>query len=136
MWRGIQLPTPLILVIKAILYVEMLATELYPGFDLVDVLEPHMARRYRKKIYKRLEPLELRHPRKSGTDIGDAAVAAANYLKDLPQQVTSIMGKIDRGELEFRTREVGKANHTSQTLFNILIIALIIGLIIFVVIKF
>lgn len=135
LWRGIHLPTPLILVIKAILYVEMLAIELYPGFDLQNILEPHMARRFRRKIYKRMEPLELRHPRKSGTDIGDAAVVAANYLKDLPRQVSSIMGKIERGELEFRTREVGKANNAAQTLFNILIIALIIGLIIIVVLK-
>ncbi len=135
LWSGIQLPLPLILVIKAILYVEMLAIELYPGFDLVDVLEPHMERRFRKKIYKRLEPLELRHPRKSGTDIGDAAVAAADYLKDLPRQLTSITSKIERGELEFRTREVGKGNH-NLSVFNIIILLLIIGLIIVVVIKF
>ena len=133
---GIHLPLPLTLIIKTLLYVEMLATELWPGFDIQGNLEKHAKRRRRKKLYHRLDPADLRHPRQTGAEVGDALIEAADYVKDLPRQVTSIMGKIERGELEFRTKEVGKANHVNQTLFNMLIIALIIGLIIVVVMKF
>ena len=133
---GVHLPHPAALIIKTLLYVEMLATELWPAFDIQDNLETHSKRRLRKKIYHRLDPADIRYPRKTGADIGDALIEAADYVKDLPRQVASVMGKIERGELEFRTKEVGGRNHSHQTLFNILIIALIIGLIIFVVIKF
>ncbi len=133
---GVYLPLPGTLIIKTLLYVEMLATELWPGFDIQDNLEKHAKRRLRTKLYHRLDPADLRHPRQTGAEVGDALIEAADYVKDLPRQVTSIMGKIERGELEFRTREVGKAHRVNQTLFNILIIALIIGLIIFVVMKF
>ena len=133
---GVHLPLPATLIIKTLLYVEMLATDLWPGFDIQDNLEIHTKRRLRRKIYHRLDPTDIRHPRETGADIGDALIEAADYIKDLPRQVSSIMSKIERGELEFRTKEVGGEHHTNQTLFNILIIALIIGLIIIVVIKF
>ena len=133
---GVSLPLPSTLIIKTLLYVEMLATELCPGFDIQDNLEKHSRRRLRRKLYHRLDPTDLRHPRRTGADIGDALIEAADYAKDLPKQVSSIMGKMERGELEFRTREVGGREHTNQTLFNILIVMLIIGLIIIVVMKF
>ena len=132
---GVHLPLPLTLIIKTLLYVEMLATELCPGFDIMDNVETHTRRRWRKKIYHRLDPTDLRHPKESGADIGDALIAAADYLKDLPKQVSSITSKIDRGELEFRTREVGKGHH-SLSAFDIIILLLLMGLIIVVVIKF
>lgn len=133
--HGIKLPQPLLLVIKTLLYVEALASELYPGFDVLDMLQPHVNRRLRRKLYAKLAPFDLRHPVELADDLAEATEYAADFAKDIPRRLTVIADKIERGELEFRTREVGGEHHSNQTLFNILIIALIIGLIIVVVIK-
>jgi ubiquinone biosynthesis protein len=125
---GIKLPQPLVLVIKTLLYVEMLANELYSGFDVLDMVEPHVNRRLRKKYREKADILDLTKPRKLG-DWLDAASEAADFAKDLPRQATAIMNKLERGELEFKTNNNNNHNHL---IWGIIAIGAIIALIVVV----
>ena len=70
---GIKLPQPSVLVIKTLLYVEMLANDLYPGFDVLEMVEPHVKRRLKRKWVERFDIVNARGPRKLVEDLLDAA---------------------------------------------------------------
>ena len=125
--QGIKLPQPLVLVIKTLLYVEMLANELYPGFDVLDMLQPHVDRRLRKKLIEKVDVLDLRQPKELVSDLLDAAGEAADFAKDLPRQVAAIMTKLERGELELKMKNNNNNNHLIWSIFaTVVIIALLV----------
>jgi len=124
---GIKLPQPLILVIKTLLYVEMLANELYPGFDVMDMVRPRVDRRLRKKLIEKVDVLDLRQPKELVSDLLDAAGEAADFAKDLPRQVAAIMTKLERGELELKLKNNNNNNHLIWSIFaTVVIIALLV----------
>lgn len=131
--HGVKLPQPLVLVIKTLLYMEMLANELYPGFDVLDMLQPHVDRRLRQKLIEKVDVLDLREPIELVSDLLDAAGEAADFAKDLPRQVTAIMGKLERGELELRLKN--SSNHSNHLIWGITAVVIIIALLIIIILK-
>ena len=128
---GVKLPHPLILVIKTLLYVEMLANELDPGFDVLDMVKPHVNSRLRKKYIKKVDFLDLTKP-KELADWLDTAGEAVDFLKDLPRQISTVMNKIERGEMEFKVKH--NSNNNNHLVWDIAIVAIIV-LLVFIIFK-
>ena len=124
---GIKLPNPMILVIKALLFAEMLANEIYSGFDVLDMVKPHVNRRLRKKYKEKVDILDLTKPKQLG-DWLDSAGEAADFIKDLPRQTTAIMNKLERGEMEFKVNN-NNNNHAIWAIAIVVIIALLVVII-------
>jgi ubiquinone biosynthesis protein len=129
---GIKLPLPLVLVIKTLLYCEMLANELYPGFDVMDMVKPHVNRRLRGKYRRKVDALGLTEPKDLVSDLLDAAKEAFDFAKDFPRQATAIMNKIERGEMEFK---VTNNNHNNHLIWGIAISAIIITLLVVIILQ-
>ena len=129
---GVRLPRHLVLVFKTYLYVEVLANELYPGFNVYDMFDPHLRRLGLKRLRNKADVLGLTEPKELLVDLADSAGEAVDFLKDLPRQVTAIMNKIERGEMEFKVRNNNNNNHSVG---NIAIVA-IIALLVIIVLKF
>ena len=130
---GIKLPQPLVLVIKTLLYVEMLGNELYPGFDVMDMVKPHVDRRVRRKLAEQVDILDVREPRELIGGLLDSASEAVDFVKDLPRQATAIMDKIERGELEFKMNS-SNSNH-NHIIWTIIPVLIIIALLVIIVLR-
>jgi ubiquinone biosynthesis protein len=129
---GVKLPPPLVLVIKTLLYVEMLANELYSGFDVLDMVEPHVNRRLRKKYREKADVFNFTNPKDMLSDLADAADEAVDFIKNFPRQMNTIMDKAERGELEFNVKN---SSHSSHLMWGIIVGVVIVVLLIIIIVK-
>ena len=126
---GVRLPRPLVLVFKTYLYVEVLANQLYPGFDVYDMFDPHLKRLGRKRIRNKVDALGLTEPKDLFEDLADAAGEAVDFIKDLPRQATAIMNKVEHGEMEFKVKSSNSNNHLGWAIALAVIIALLVTIV-------
>jgi len=129
---GGRLPRPLVLVIKTYLYVEVLANQLYLGFDVYDMFNPHIRRLELKRLRNKVDLLSLTEPKEMLSDLADSAGEAVDFLKDMPRQATAIMNKIERGEMEFKVKHNNNNNHNNHLVWDIAIVAIIVLLVIII----
>ncbi len=122
---GVRLPRHMVLVFKTYLYVEILANQLYPGFNVYDMFDPHLKRLGRKRLRNKADVLGLTEPKDFLLDLADSAAEAVDFIKDLPRQATAIMNKIERGEMEFNVKS-NNNNHAAWAIAVVVITALLV----------
>lgn len=85
----IQIPTNLLLLIKALIIIEGVGLQLDPKYDIIQNIGPYVKR----LILKKYNPVKLRH------ELVDSIEDTTNLLKDLPQDIREILYKLKEGKL-------------------------------------
>jgi len=120
----VRLPAGLVMMGKALVIEEGVGRVLYPQFDMITLARPYV----RHIVFRRLvSQRELR-------DWGVVLEEAGRLLKELPEELRSIMGKIRRGELRAQFEHLGldrlilELDRASNRIsFAMIIAALIVG---------
>ncbi len=91
--HNMTLPADFMLITRSLFQFEGLCKTLDPDFELVEVLEPYLI------SYMRREALHVGHQKEA---IVDAAFQTADFLRQFPSRVNSLMRKIEQNELRLK----------------------------------
>lgn len=94
---GLRMPTQLTLVTKALISIEGVGVQLWPDFNLVEVLKPFVRRLY----YRRL------NPRRILTDGYEIAARYGEFARDLPVDLREILKLVKTGNVRLTFRATG-----------------------------
>lgn len=87
-----RLPPDLSLLVKMIMTVENMITQLDPKLSIIDLAEPYG----RKLVARRFAPEKIKD------NIRDLTLDYANSIKNMPRQIDSILGLLEEGELKVK----------------------------------
>ncbi len=102
--RRLQLPTDLVMLFRVMAMSEGLGARLDPEFRLFEFIEPHLRRFW----------LERRSPKAMTRRLGQAVLDAVEFGPDLPQRALRLLGRLERGEVEFNIQHEGLPEFTQQ----------------------
>ena len=122
--HGLQLPSDLALMFKAVVTAEGTAHKLYPGLNVIAEMQPYLSRLSQERW----------QPRSLLQQMGRQLRQFLRLQHDLPTRLRSILERIDRGQLTIRFEHENLAgfrhtldNASNRLAFSILTAALIIG---------
>lgn len=90
--NGLQLPSELVAMIRAVTIAEGIGTFLYPGFRMIEFAAP----------YLRHFGEEQRSPKVLLPRLGQATLDGLELGIDLPRRVNRLLGQLERGQFEVR----------------------------------
>ncbi len=120
----IKIPVDLVLLAKAISAVEALGKKLYPEFDIIEVAKPYVS----KLMISRINPFNKMK------DITDLFQDSSMLLKNLPEELHSILKKIrkdqltvkiEHSNLDYFVKEMDKSSNRIS--FSIIIASVLVG---------
>lgn len=122
--HGLQLPSDLALVFKAVVTAEGTAHKLYPALNVIAEMQPHISRLSQERW----------QPRNLFQKMGRQLRQFLRLQQDLPTRLRSILERIDQGQLTIRFEHENLGgfrrtldNVSNRLAFSILTAALIIG---------
>jgi ubiquinone biosynthesis protein len=120
--NGLQIPSDLALMIKALITSEATARQLYPDLNLIEEAEPYV----RRLAKERWSPTSLWHSLRRNLFF------LFELQRQFPQKVNHIIELIDRGELNirFQHENLGGLLKTLETITNRMVSAIIISAIV------
>jgi ubiquinone biosynthesis protein len=122
---NLRVPSDYWLLIKTVVIMEGVGLGLDPEFDMVAAAQPYLGRLFRQLLL----------PSTWGSSLLRLGSDWMDFLGGFPRQSTSILTKIDRGDLEFRVRlpELEETNRdfnraVNRLIYSILVAAMTIAL--------
>lgn len=118
-----KIPKRFALLVKALITVEGVAQDLYPGFNVMEVAKPYALNLIKEK-YSLMKNLE---------DFTEHFYQNILLLTKFPELIYSVLNKMESGEIELisqngsRTRQVQKSKNISNLYLTIITIAFIIS---------
>jgi ubiquinone biosynthesis protein len=115
----LQFPTELVMLLRVIAMSESTGRALDPDLQLVDFVKPHL-----KEFW-----LDRRSPQAMASRLGQAALDAAELGLGLPRHAWRLLGRLERGDVEFRVNldSLHEFVVQMQRMTNRLALAIILG---------
>ncbi len=124
--HNMVLPADFMLITRSLFQFEGLCKKLDPDFELVEVLEPYLVAYMRREAFKVENQKEV---------ILDVAYQTADFLRNLPSRVNSLMRKIEQNEIRFkidlpaqRELEANNERRAFRSTLTTLLGAIVVGL--------
>jgi len=120
----IRLPKDLTLLIKTLVFIESIGTELDPDISLLAISRPYAKRLLTRRL----------HPRRLLNDVKSGLIDISDLIRPLPRQMRTLVQKLIDGKLEIEFVHLGLENliheidrSSNRIAFGLIISSLIIG---------
>ena len=115
----LQLPTELVMLLRAVTVAEGTGLSLDPDLKLLDFAAPFL-----KQFW-----MARRTPQAMATHMGQAALDAAELTLDLPRHAARLLGRLERGDVEFNVNfeSLREFINQMQRMTNRMALAIILG---------